>query len=65
MDKEYEVHMYIMEYYSVIKMNEISPFATQTDLEDIKLSEIRQRQILYVEPKDKTNEQRNKRETDS
>ena len=27
------------------------------DLEDIKLSEIRQRQILYVEPKNKTNEQ--------
>ena len=40
--------MYTMEYYSVIKRNEILPFAaTWTDLEGIMLSEISQRKILY------------------
>ena len=34
-------HMYTMEYYSAIKMNEILPFATTClDLEGIMLSEI-------------------------
>uniref|UniRef100_A0A9L0SLI8 DUF1725 domain-containing protein n=1 Tax=Equus caballus TaxID=9796 RepID=A0A9L0SLI8_HORSE len=37
-------HMYTVEYYSAIKKREISPFATAwMDLEDIMLSEIRQR----------------------
>ena len=34
MDKEDVVHIYIMEYYSAIKKNEIMPFAsTEVDLE--------------------------------
>ena len=38
-----------MEYYSAIKKNEILPFATTwMDLEGILLSEIRERQILYI-----------------
>ena len=45
-------YMYTVEYYSVIKKNEIMPFAaTWTDLEMITLSEIRQRKtniMLYI-----------------
>ena len=41
MDKEDVVHMYIMEYYSAIKKNEIRPFAaTCMQLEIIILSEV-------------------------
>ena len=37
-----------MEYYSIIKMNEIIPFAaTWMDLELIILSEVRERQISF------------------
>ena len=40
--------LYIMEYYSVIKKNEIISFATTwMDLEIIIQSEVRQKQILY------------------
>ena len=49
-------HTYTMEYYSVIKKNEIMPFAaTWMDLEIIILSEVRKRKTntiryhLYVE----------------
>ena len=43
MDKEDEVHIYIMEYYSAIKKNELMQFAaTWMDLEMIMLSEISQ-----------------------
>ena len=38
-------YIYTMEYYSAIKKNEIMPFAaTWMDLEDIMLSEIRQKE---------------------
>ena len=48
MDKEDVVYIYTMEYYSEIKKIEILPFATTwMELEDIMLSEISQRQILY------------------
>ena len=41
-------YIYSMEYYSAIKKNEILPFATTwMELEDIMLSEIRERQISY------------------
>ena len=41
-------HTHMMEYYSVIEKNEIFPFLTCKDLEDIILSEISQkRQIQY------------------
>ena len=41
-------HICTMEYYSAIKENEILPFAAMwMDLENIMLSEIRQRQILH------------------
>ena len=40
--------MYIMEYYWVIKKNEIKPFAvTWIELEIIILNEVRQRKISY------------------
>ena len=43
MDKEDVVHIYIVEYYSAIKKNEIMPFAaTWMDLEIIILSEVNQ-----------------------
>ena len=42
-DKEDVVYLYIMEYYSAIKMNEILSFAaTWLDLEGTMLSEISQ-----------------------
>ena len=42
------VYVYIREYYSAIKMNEIMPFAaTWMDLETVVLSEVRERQISY------------------
>ena len=48
MDNEDVVHIYIMEYFSPIKMNEIMPLAvTWMDLEIIILSEVRQRQMSY------------------
>ena len=54
--------MYIMEYYSAIKKNEIMPFAaTWMDLEGILLSETSQRKTnsvyyhLLVESKSKIN----------
>ena len=41
-------YIYTMGYYSAIKNNEIIPFATTwMNLENIILSEVRQRQILY------------------
>lgn len=47
----WSVYIYIpdiIEYYSNIKENEMWPFATTwMDLEDIMLSETRQRQIVY------------------
>ena len=52
------IHIYIMEYYSAIKKNEILPFATTwMNLEGIMLSEISYRKTnvlcyhLYVESK--------------
>ena len=65
-------YLYIVEYYSATKKNEIMPFAaTQMDLE-ITLSEVSQRQISYdithiwnlIFKKD-TNELIYKTETDS
>ena len=41
-------YIYIMEYYSAIKKNEILPFAaTWMELEGIMLSKIRERHISY------------------
>ena len=59
-----------MEYYSSIKKDEILPFLTQMDLEDIMLSEIRERQILYDitcmwNLKNKQASEYEKKETDS
>ena len=50
MDEDDYIYIYIMEYYSVIKKNEIMPFAaTWMDLDMIILSEVSQteRQISY------------------
>ena len=45
MEKEDVVYVYIMEYYSAIKKNEILPFATTwMELECIMLSKLRERQ---------------------
>ena len=45
MDKEDVVHIYIMEYYSAIKKNEIRPFAaTWMQLEIITLREVSQKE---------------------
>ena len=58
MEKDDVVNIYTMEYYAIIKKNEILPFAgTWMDLEGIMLSEISQRKThtiwfhLYVESK--------------
>ena len=41
-------YIYTMEYYSVLRKNEILPFAaTWMDLKNITLSERSQREILY------------------
>ena len=49
MNKEHVVYMYTVEYYSVIKKNEILPFlAIWMDLEDIILIEISQRKTNNV-----------------
>ena len=43
MDKDVVYKIYMMEYYSAMRKNEILPFATTcTDLEGISLNEIRQ-----------------------
>ena len=43
MNKENVVHIYIMEYYSVIKKNEVMPLAASwMDLDTVILSEISQ-----------------------
>ena len=50
MDRENVVYIYICEYYSAIKKNDMMPFAvTWVDPEIIILSEVsdRERQILY------------------
>jgi len=49
MDKEYVVHIYTMEYYSVIKKNKIMPFAaTWKQLEIIILGEVRKRKANNI-----------------
>ena len=52
MDKADVVHIYTIEYHSVMKRNEIMPFAaTWMDLEFIILSslqQVRERQMLYI-----------------
>ena len=63
-------YKYIMEYYSVIKKNEVSPLAvTWMDLEIIILSEVREGQIsydiTYMESKKNANEFIYKTEIDS
>ena len=62
MDKEDVVYIYTIEYYSVIKKNEIMTFAAPwMDLEGVMLSEISQiktnirRYHLYMEFKNTTN----------
>ena len=68
------IYIYIKEYYSAIKKNELKPFAaTQMDLEIIMLNEVkseRERQIPYGitymwDLKFKTNEHICETETDS
>ena len=45
MDKEYVVHTHTLECYSVIKKNEIMPFAaTWIELETLILSEVSQKE---------------------
>ena len=45
MNKEDEVHIYILEYHSAIKKNEIMPSAaTRRDLEIIMLNEVSQKE---------------------
>ena len=39
------LYIYIMEYYSAIKKNEIMPFAVMMNLEIVTLSEVREREI--------------------
>ena len=49
MDKVHVVHIYMMEYYSAIKKNEIMPSsATWMDLDIIILSEVRQRKVNTI-----------------
>ena len=44
MDQEDMVHIYMIEYYSAVKRNEVLPLATTwMDLEGIRLSKISQR----------------------
>ena len=41
-------YIYMVDYYSAIKKNEIMPFAsTWTDLEIITLSEVKEKQMSY------------------
>ena len=67
-------YIYTVEYYSVIRKNEIKPFsATRMDLHSVKLSEVCQREeeILYDIPymwtlkRNNTNELTYKTETDA
>ena len=45
MDKEDVVHIYIMEYYSAVKRNEIGSFVEMwMDLESVKQSEVSQKE---------------------
>ena len=49
MDEDDYIYIYIMEYYSVIKKNEIMPFAaTWMDLDMIILSEVSKTEIQIL-----------------
>ena len=49
MDKEDVVYIYTMEYYSAIKRNEIGSFVViWMDLEPVIVSEVREKQIWYI-----------------